>query len=94
MNIITILVNIFINLCRKIGDFMNDDLLDLVCSIESDFSQISDFVRILKDAVENSDEASYLLPYVEIINSKTDQFADVLEEYNQKISKLAVNCNN
>ena len=61
MNIITILVNIFINLGRKIGDFMNDDLLDLVCSIESDFSQISDFVRILKDAVENSDEASYLL---------------------------------
>ena len=87
-------MNIFINLCRKIGDFMNDDLLDLVCSIESDFSQILDFVRILKDAVENSDDASYLLTYVEIINSKTDQFADVQEEYNQKISKLAVNSNN
>lgn len=66
---------------------MNSDLFDDICDIEAEFCQMLDLLQILKDAVENNYETSYLVTYIDFLQFMANKFADSLEKYNQKIGK-------
>lgn len=67
---------------------MKKDIISDICDIECDFSKIENLIKILKDAVENNDDAYYLLAFVEILEEKVTNFADFLENFNQDVSKI------
>lgn len=54
------------------------------------FSKIENLIKILKDAIENNDDAYYLLAFVEILEEKVTNFADFLENFNQDVSKISI----
>lgn len=67
---------------------MKKEISNHICEIEYEFSKIENMIKVLKDAVENNDDTYYLLDYIEIIDKKVQNFADNLENYNQKVSKI------
>lgn len=69
---------------------MKKDIISDICDIECDFSKIENLIKILKDAIENNDDAYYLLAFVEILEEKVTNFADFLENFNQDVSKISI----
>lgn len=69
---------------------MKKDIIGDICDIECDFSKIENLIKILKDAVENNDDAYYLLAFVEILEEKVTNFADFLDNFNQDVSKIII----
>lgn len=58
--------------------------------IETKLYEIIDLLKILKDAVENNDDAYYLLNFVEIICSKTDDLSECFEEYDLSTNQCII----
>lgn len=70
---------------------MNTEELQDGFDLAIEATEISFFIRILKDSVQDNEDSYYLFDFVEIIEEKFENLIKNLEEYNLKISQKIKN---
>lgn len=69
---------------------MDNSIFGEILDIEAKFQELLALITIMKDAVENNDDTSYLLGYVQIIQEQMDKYSEQLAEYNQKVGQIII----